>query len=101
MNKKQFNRVKSLYRDKVSSEICVSTIISMSNTTTEASIFIEKFYQETQIQKLKDVVGSWKDEAMSWESQAKDWKRSALERDKQNEPFNGAKLTNVEDQRSD
>ena len=63
MNKRQLSRVISLYRDGVSPQVCTSTIIAMSRSSIEASVFIDKFYNSTvldvfkrEIQQLKDVI---------------------------------------------
>ena len=46
MNKKQMARVQSLYRDGVSTDVCFSSIMGMSNTHTDAAISIRKFVRE-------------------------------------------------------
>ena len=63
MNKRQLSRIISLYRDGVSPEVCTSTIIEMSLTTIEASIFINKFFTQTVLdafkrenQQLKEII---------------------------------------------
>ena len=61
MNKKQFNRVKSLYRDKVSTTVCVITIIELSNSHTEAATFISKFYNEMIVDPIKLELEAWQE----------------------------------------
>ena len=57
MNKRQLTRVTNLYRDGVSPEVCVSSIIEMSRTNTEAGVFICKFFNSTIINPLKQKAG--------------------------------------------
>jgi len=44
MNKKKFARIQALYRDGVARPICVASILNMSKTTTEAAVWVDKFY---------------------------------------------------------
>ena len=91
MNKKQFNRVTSLYRDGVSSEVCVTTIIEMSQTNTEASIFICKFFNEMIIEPLSREMLEFRVEYEPFKKgEKKDVKSS-----------NGSQPTNMADQRPD
>jgi len=81
MNKKQFARVTSLYRDGVTPQVCITAIMAMSRSDTEAAIFIDKFYSNIYV-----------------------WKKPINEpiniiRDIKNELSNGEKPSNLEDQR--
>ena len=49
MNKKQMARVVNLYRDGVSLEVCISSIIEMSKTNLDAGISITKFIESMKI----------------------------------------------------
>ena len=46
MNKKKLDRVKSLYRDGVSMDVCLSSIMGMSTSHTDAAIFIRRFVRD-------------------------------------------------------
>ena len=80
MNKKKLERVKSLYRDGVSLDVCLSSIIGMSSSDTEASVFIRKFVREMIEGPLKEEINKLK-----------------AETEKENEPLNGEKPSHVED----
>lgn len=71
MNKKQFARVLSLWRDKVSEEICVCTIIELSGSNTEAAIFIAKFYNEVFSGLIKENA-EFSDELSAWKKIERD-----------------------------
>lgn len=56
MNKKKMERVKSLYRDGVSMDVCFSSIMGMSSSDTEAAVFIRKFVREMVEQPLREEI---------------------------------------------
>ena len=56
MNKKKFARILSMYRDGVNERACIESIMDMSSSHTQASIWIGKFYYETLLKpKLMEV----------------------------------------------
>jgi hypothetical protein len=67
MNKKQFNRITNLYRDGVTDNICITSIIEMSKSDFEASIFISRFYNEMVIDPLEEEIKTLRLELRQWQ----------------------------------
>lgn len=90
MNKKQFNRVKSLYHDGVSMDVCFSSIMGMSQNHTEAAVFIRRFVQEMIEAPLYEEIDRKMKEIESWET--------LLQKETEEyEPSNGKRSSHVED----
>ena len=60
MNKKQFARIKALYKDGVSKVVCITSIIEMSKSHTEAAIFIDRFFEHL-LRTLSLELRAWQD----------------------------------------
>ena len=99
MNKKQFNRIKSLYRDKVSDQVCITSIIEMSNSNFEAATFITKFYNEMIIIPIMEEYKITKAELFQWQDLEKRLNNEM--KGITNESPSGEESTNLEDQRPD
>ena len=97
MNKKQYARVKSLYMDKVSLEVCIIAINEMSKNETESAVFITKFFNEMIINPLKHELETTRLELESWQRIEKEIRQPAqekliprIDKEKEDESSNGA-----------
>ena len=93
MNKKQFNRITNLYRDGVSEQVCITSIIEMSKSDFEASTFISRFYNEMILASLCKENEALTLELNQWQKLEKRLKEI------EDESSNREKSSNVEDQR--
>jgi hypothetical protein len=92
MNKKKMERVKSLYRDGVSMDVCFSSIMGMSSSDTEAAVFIRKFVREMIEQPLREEIAKLHKDAFMLQNKGNDLTQEEMdeylliEEDKKDEP---------------